>query len=39
MTSEEFLAQQVSNLKDRLQHKIGDILTDFEEFHTTTDLA
>lgn len=39
MTREEFLAQQLSGLKTRVQEKIEDVLPDFEEFHTNTDLA
>lgn len=39
MTKEEFLAQQVSGLKTRVQEKIEEVLPDFEEFHTNTDLA
>lgn len=39
MTREEFLAQQLSGLKARVQEKIDGVLPDFEEFHTNTDLA
>lgn len=39
MTREEFLAQQLSGLKTRVQGKIEEVLPDFEEFHTNTDLA
>lgn len=39
MTREEFLAQQLSGLKTRVQEKIEDVLPDFKEFHTNTDLA
>lgn len=39
MTREEFLAQQLSGLKTRVQEKIEEVLPDFEEFHTNTDLA
>ena len=39
MNSEEFLASQLAGLKGTIQGKLDEILQDFEEFHTKSDLS
>ena len=39
MNSEEFLASQLSGLKSTIQMKLNEVLQDFEEFHTKSDLS
>lgn len=39
MNSEEFLASQLSGLKNTVQMKLNEVLQDFEEFHTKADLS
>lgn len=39
MDSEEFLASQLAGLKSTVQRKLNEILQDFEEFHSKSDLS
>lgn len=39
MNSEEFLASQLSGLKSTVQMKLNEVLQDFKEFHTKSDLS
>ena len=39
MNSEEFLASQLAGLKSTIQRRLDEILQDFEEFHTKSDLS
>ena len=39
MNSEEFLASQLAGLKGTIQGRLDEILQDFEEFHTKSDLS
>ena len=39
MNREEFLASQLAGLKGSLQGTIDEILQDFEEFHSKSDLS
>ena len=39
MNSEEFLASQLAGLKSTIQMKLNEIVQDFEEFHTKSDLS
>lgn len=39
MNSEEFLASQLTGLKSTVQIKLNEVLQDFEEFHTKSDLS
>ena len=39
MNSEEFLASQLAGLKGTIQGRLDEILQDFEEFHSKSDLS
>ena len=39
MNSEEFLASQLAGLKGTIQVRLDEILQDFEEFHSKSDLS
>lgn len=39
MNSEEFLAFQLAGLKSTVQRRLDEILQDFEEFHSKSDLS
>lgn len=39
MNGEEFLASQLAGLKSTVQRKLEEILQDFEEFHSKSDLS
>lgn len=39
MNSEEFLASQLAGLKSTVQRRLDEILQDFEEFHSKSDLS
>lgn len=39
MNSEEFLASQLAGLKSIIQGRLDEILQDFEEFHSKSDLS
>ena len=39
MNSEEFLASQLAGLKSTIQGRLDEILQDFEEFHSKSDLS
>ena len=39
MNSEEFLASQLSGLKGTIQMRLDEVLQDFEEFHSKSDLS
>lgn len=39
MNSEEFLASQLAGLKSTVQMKLNEIVQDFEEFHSKSDLS
>ena len=39
MNSEGFLASQLAGLKSTIQGRLDEILQDFEEFHTKSDLS
>lgn len=39
MNSEEFLASQLAGLKGTIQRRLDEILQDFEEFHSKSDLS
>ena len=39
MNNEEFLASQLAGLKSTVQMKLDEVLQDFEEFHTKSDLS
>ena len=39
MNSEEFLASQLAGLKSTIQMRLDEVLQDFEEFHSKSDLS
>ena len=39
MNSEEFLASQLAGLKSTIQARLDEVLQDFEEFHSKSDLS
>ena len=39
MNSEEWLASQLAGLKSTVQRRLDEILQDFEEFHSKSDLS
>ena len=39
MSSEELLASQLAGLKGTIQGRLDEILQDFEEFHSKSDLS